>query len=189
MADVLQRMIRQAYDNNLLLHPLQQGAPIPALQYADDTLLIIQGTTQQAIYIKVLLEAFAKFSGLKINFQKSTFVPMNLSDETRAQISTILGCPISELPCTYLGLPLSMNKIPRTLLQPVLQRIGRYLPGWVPQMISSVGRAALINSILAAIPSFFMACIQWDKGSLEAVNKRLRHFSGRTKITLLEEIV
>jgi hypothetical protein len=68
MAAVLQRMITQAYNNNLLLCPLQQGAPILALQYDDNTLLMLQGTRQQAIYIKVLLETFTKFSGLKISF-------------------------------------------------------------------------------------------------------------------------
>lgn len=181
LADVLQQMIRQAYENGFLLHPLQQGAPIPALQYADDTLLILQGTVQQATCTKIILEAFAKFSGLKINFEKSTMVLLNMEQQVKNDIASILGCPISDLPCTYLGLPLSMNKIPRALLQPVLQKIEKRLPGWVPQMMSMAGRLALINSVLAAIPNFFMACIQWDKGSIEAINKTIRAFLWKNK--------
>jgi hypothetical protein len=109
VADVLQQMIRKAYANGLLLHPLENGAPLPVLQYADDTLLILHGTMEQAIIVKTLLDTFARFSGLKINFQKSTFVPLHMTQEDTQAIAETLGCPISNLPCTYLGLPLSMS--------------------------------------------------------------------------------
>ena len=176
MGDVLQQMIRVAYDNNYFTHPIQQGAPLPVLQYADDTLLILHGSTQQATALKFLLDTFAAFSGLQINYQKSTLVPIHVDAHTAAGISAILGCPLSGLPCTYLGLPLSMNKIGRALLQPVLSRVDRRLPGWVPQLLSSSARVTLINSVLSAIPNFFMACIQWDKGSIEAIDKLRRAF-------------
>jgi hypothetical protein len=152
-------MIRKAYANGLLLHPLENGASLPVVQYADDTLLILHGTMEQAIMVKTLLDTFALFSGLKINFQKSTFVPMHMTHQDAQAIAETLGCPISDLPCTYLGLPLSMCKISRTNLQPVIQRIDKRLPGWIPRMLGSGGRVQMINSVLSAIPNFFMACI------------------------------
>jgi hypothetical protein len=76
VADVLQQMIRRAYREGVLLHPIENGAPLPVLQYADDTLLILHGTPQQATLVKALLDAFAMFTGLHINYQKSTFVPL-----------------------------------------------------------------------------------------------------------------
>jgi hypothetical protein len=66
-------MFRKAYESGFLSHPIQQGSPYPALQYADDTLLIIQGSAQQAFLAKQLLCAFSEFTGLQINFQKSTY--------------------------------------------------------------------------------------------------------------------
>jgi hypothetical protein len=107
----------------MLIHPIENGAPLPVLQYADDTLLILHGSTQQATYVKAILDAFALFSSLKINFQKSTFVPLHMTQHESEAVATILGRPISSLSCTYLGLPLSMNKISRTNLQPIIQRI------------------------------------------------------------------
>ena len=93
----------------------------------------------------------------------------------------ILGCPVAGLPCTYLGLPLSMNKINRQLLQPVIQKIANRLPGWMPQLLAPGGRVQLINSVLSAIPNFFMACIEWDSASIEAVDKFRRPFCGKIK--------
>jgi hypothetical protein len=34
----------------------------------------------------------------------------------------------------------------------------------------------MINSVLSAFPNFFMACIEWDQASIEAVDKLRRAF-------------
>ena len=113
-------MLRRAYESGFLEHPIQQGAPLPVLQYADDTLLIMKGSTQQAESVKMILDTFAAFSGLRINYQKSTLVSLNLTAETAHSIAATIGCSLATLPSTYLGLPLSMNKINRQMLQPVI---------------------------------------------------------------------
>jgi hypothetical protein len=109
LADILLQILRKAHDNSFLLHPVQQGAPLPVLQYTDDTLLILKGSAEQAVIVKTILDAFATFSWLKINYQKSTMVPMNLDLGNTSTVAQILGFQISSLLCTYLGLPLSMN--------------------------------------------------------------------------------
>jgi hypothetical protein len=144
-------------------------------------MLILHGSPQQATLAKALLEAFAMFTGLQINYQKSTFVPMHMTELESLSIANILGCNISSLPCTYLGLPLSVHKISRANLQPVIQRIGARLPGWMPRMLGSGGRLQIINSVISAIPNFFMACIQWDAASIEIINKLIRAFLWKNK--------
>jgi hypothetical protein len=181
VADVLQQMIRRADREGLLLHPIENGAPLHVLQYADDTLLILHGTPQQATLAKALLDAIAMFTGLHINYQKSTFVPLHTSEDVFMLIANTLGCNISSLPCTYLGLPLSMHKISRLNIQPVIQRIGNRLPGWMPRMLGSGGRIQMINSVISAIPNFFMACILWDAASIETINKLTRAFLWKNK--------
>jgi hypothetical protein len=113
-------MIRKAYDDGLLIHPIENDAPLPVLQYADDTLLILHGSIQHATFAKSILDAFAMFIGLTINFQKSTFVPLHMAQQDSIQVVSILGSIPSTLPCTYLGMPLSMSKISRTMLQLVI---------------------------------------------------------------------
>jgi hypothetical protein len=185
VADILQQMFRKAYESGFLGHPIQQGSPYPALQYADDTLLIIQGSVHQAFLAKQILHAFSDFTGLQINFQKSTFVPIHMSELDASNAASLLGCPTAALPCTYLGLPLSANKISKQLLQPVINKIQRRLPGWMPRLMSSGGRVQMINSFLSAIPNFFMACIEWDQGSIEAVDKLRRAFLWKNKEKIL----
>jgi hypothetical protein len=41
--------------------------------YADDARLILDGSSEQAAFVKQTLDAFESFSGLHINFSRSTF--------------------------------------------------------------------------------------------------------------------
>lgn len=102
-------MIQQAFHSEQLLHPLDSHSPPPTLQYADDTLLILKGSLEQAEIIKSILEEFAAFSGLQINFSKSTFVPIHMNEPEATAIAELLQCPISPLPCNYLGLGLPLS--------------------------------------------------------------------------------
>lgn len=65
------------------------------LQYADDTLLLFKGNVDQAKVIKEILNIFSDFTGLQINFHKSTLVPISVDEGTAAMIAEILGCPLS----------------------------------------------------------------------------------------------
>ena len=44
---------------------------LSVLQYADDTILFLEDNVEQAKSMKVVLCAFERLSGLKINFHKS----------------------------------------------------------------------------------------------------------------------
>jgi hypothetical protein len=43
VVDVLQQAIKQSALNGLLRHPILEDQPYPVLQYADDTLIVLQG--------------------------------------------------------------------------------------------------------------------------------------------------
>ena len=109
VADVLQRMCCKLFQDGSLLHPLGSDSFFPVLQYADDMLILFQGTTQQAAVVKSALTTFSAFSGLTINFHKSTLVPVAAETITASAIAQILGCPVSSFPCNYLGLALELH--------------------------------------------------------------------------------
>jgi hypothetical protein len=52
---------------------LVDGGPT-ILQYADDTILIMEHDLEKAKDLKLILSAFEQLSGLKINFHKINFV-------------------------------------------------------------------------------------------------------------------
>jgi hypothetical protein len=56
---------------------------------------------------------FEKNSGMRINFNKSKFIPMNLVDEEIHEISHILNCLVGALPFRYLGVPIHFEKLKR----------------------------------------------------------------------------
>lgn len=62
---------------DVLPHPLRiEGAP-PTLQYADNTLIEMQ--SKPWLILQQILESFTSFSGLKVNYHKSTVVPIYMT--------------------------------------------------------------------------------------------------------------
>jgi hypothetical protein len=91
VADVLQKLIMQACQQNLLQHLLNESIPCPVLQYADDTLIytliLIKASLSVAANLKRILLDFTDATGLQINFAKTTFVPLNIPQEMALHIA------------------------------------------------------------------------------------------------------
>lgn len=61
--------MNRAKDLGVLKLPLTQrvGQDFPIIQYADDTLLIMEACPRQLVALKALLNTFAESTGLKVN--------------------------------------------------------------------------------------------------------------------------
>jgi hypothetical protein len=82
VADLLQSVINKAKDNGILHIPLQVGytSDFPIIQYADDTLLILEACPVQLYALKVILNTFIDSTGLSVNYSKSNIYPINITD-------------------------------------------------------------------------------------------------------------
>lgn len=89
VADMLQQMIKAISDS--VRHPLTDGLPCPVLQFADDTLVVIRGEPEDVQSLKSLLDNFAAATGLKINFDKTTAVPIHMNEAKAMQCVSILS--------------------------------------------------------------------------------------------------
>jgi hypothetical protein len=100
-------MIAQAQEAGLITglvpHLIEKGVVI--LQYADDTIILIQDDMEQIIHMKLILYMFEAMSGLKINFQKSEIMMVLHDDEKKMLYSNIFGCQLGDWPIKYLGVP------------------------------------------------------------------------------------
>lgn len=79
-AELLQILINKATAMNLLKAPIPQPTEdFPIVQYADDTLMIMQADARQLVFLKALLHSFAESTSLKVNYRKSQMLPINVS--------------------------------------------------------------------------------------------------------------
>ena len=104
-------MIAKAANEGLLL-PL----PTRALQhcisiYADDVALFLCSEAGDISIIMDILNLFGEASRLKTNLQKSNVLPIRCGELELAAIQNLLPCPLSDFPCKYLGVPLSLKKL------------------------------------------------------------------------------
>jgi hypothetical protein len=106
-ADFLQTILNATKQQGLLTLPvdLPHDPDFPILQYADGTLIFLQGDSRQLFFMKAILNTFAESTGLKVNYEKSMMVPINVNDDHLTILANTFGCSIGSLPFTYLGLP------------------------------------------------------------------------------------
>jgi len=103
---------------------------------------------QDASTLKLLPDQFAEATGLRINFHKSTVVPMHVPEEDIPPLLHILGCRRDHFPQTYLGMPLSNIKVNLSAFAPLIDRTDKYLGGWQSSLLNSMGRTVLVNAVL-----------------------------------------
>jgi hypothetical protein len=94
VADMLPLLISRDKEdgqiNGLVPYLVEGGLPI--LQYADDTILFMENNMEQEKNMKLLLCAFEKLSGLKINFYKSELFCYGQAKEIEEQYMELFGC-------------------------------------------------------------------------------------------------
>ena len=70
---------------------------ISILQYADDTIFFGEASMENVRAIKVMLRSFELVSGLRINFAKSNFRAIGMSEQWTASAATYLNCSMMSL--------------------------------------------------------------------------------------------
>ncbi|CAN6352985.1 unnamed protein product [Urochloa humidicola] len=173
VADVLQQMIKQ---DGGIRHPAAADVPCPVLQYADDTLILLKADCQDLQRLKATLEQFSEFTGLKINYSKSTVTPMHVPDGDTTMLQAVLGCQLGTFPQTYLGLPLSNDKLRLSAFTPLVAKADKYLSGWQASLLNPMGRTVLVNTVLDSQLIHAMSVVLLPQGILDAFDRRRRAF-------------
>jgi hypothetical protein len=155
-ADLLQCVINHEMLLGNLHPPFPQdpNTPFPVVQYADDTILILQGCEQQLLHLKDILQLFTLSSGLKVNYHKSCLLPINIEAGKAALLANSFGCAVGVYPFTYLGLPMGLTKPQVKDYAPLICRIERRLSA-SSHFLSYAGRLHLINSVISSLPTIY----------------------------------
>lgn len=129
--------------------------------------------------IKALLKKFGEVAGLCTNMAKSAIVPIRCDDANVQVVREHMDCMIIEFPCKYLGLPLSIRRLTKTELQPILDKIAYKLLGWKAALMARSGRLILVKAVLTALPIYLLIALDVPKWFVKAVDKWRRCFLWR----------
>src|SRR5688572_28177340 len=103
--------------------------------------------------------------------QKSSIVPIRCDTEQLEVISEAMPCEVINFP-KYLGLPLSIRKLSKADLQPIIGRIADMLPGWKAALMTMAGRSILVKAVLTAVPIYKLIALDVSKWLIRAIDKR-----------------
>jgi hypothetical protein len=168
VADGLACMIKKAQEEGLIPHIIQNGCC--CLQYADDTIFLIQDCLEGARNLKFILCLFESMSGLKINFHKSEILCFGDAKDIDFLYADIFTCPIGNLPMKYLGVPIDKKKINKNLWCPMIEKLEKRLAGWQGRFLSLGGRLTLLNSCLSNVPLYMLSIYPAPKTVIKKID-------------------
>ena len=134
------------------------------LQYADDTIILIQNEELAIANLKFLLLCFEDMSGLKINFHKSEVFVLEEPLQEQQRIANMFNCKLGEFPFLYLGLPISDRKLTIEQWNYLVAKLADRVEVWTGRLLSSGGRLILSNACLDALPTFAMGLFLLQDG-------------------------
>jgi hypothetical protein len=84
--EALTLMFKKAEENRVI-KPFPRGSEVPQrfLVYADDVILFLRASVEDAVVIKSLLDIFGDVSGLKCNLAREKFCPSDILGRGRDQ--------------------------------------------------------------------------------------------------------
>jgi hypothetical protein len=125
--------------------------------YVDDMIFFLQAEFSNIEVVVWALIVFEALSDIKINYNKTKLVSLNLPAEEASQLATVLGCKISSFPLRYLEVPLSDKKMRKCDWDIMLDKISHKLTNWRGALLSFGGRLTMINVVLSAVPLYTLS--------------------------------
>lgn len=148
---------------------------VNSLQYADDTLALVDGPIQMVENLKSLLLWFEASSGLHVNCEKTQAFQINAYEDWE-QVLEIWKCTPGLLPDFYLGLPLASGFKKRESWSGLVENFRSKLAIWKRRYLTKAGRLVLVNSTLATLPIFMMSLFVMPISVGEELERIMRNF-------------
>ena len=123
-----------------------------------------------------ILQLFAGASGLVSNPDKCIATPICCDDDMIQAVQAAFPCTISNFPCKYLGVPLSLRRLCRADEQPLIDAVAARIPTWKAGMLTNAGRVTLTRSTLSAIPIHLSIACCLSAWAISQIDKRRRAF-------------
>ena len=127
------------------------------LQYINDTLVFSPNDFHSISTAKRILRLFKLALGLKVNFNRSSLVGINLDDEYTDGMANAIYYKWNSLSIQYLGLPLGANPKWLSTWKLIINSFHTRLGLWIGHLLSKAGKGCLIKIILSSLPLYYMS--------------------------------
>jgi hypothetical protein len=154
----------------------QDSVVVSHLQFADDTLLMGVKSWANVRALRAVLVLFETMSGLKVNFNKSMLIGVNIPDSWLGEAASVLRCRVGKVPFLYLGLPIGGDPRRLAFWDPVVNRLKTRLSGWRSRFLSFGGRLVLLKSVLTSLPVYALSFFKAPSGIITAIESLLIKF-------------
>jgi len=119
--------------------------------------------------LRAVQTLFAKMSGLKVNFNKSMLVGINIAESWLNEAASILNCKVGKVPFVYLGFFIGGYPSRLAFWDPVLNTIKSRLSGWQSCFLSFGGRLVLLKSVLTSLPVYALSFFKAPSGIISII--------------------
>ncbi|XP_057803416.1 uncharacterized protein LOC131018725 [Salvia miltiorrhiza] len=155
-AEGLHSLIERATEKSLFV-PTQIGKEklkISHLQYADDTIFVLDADYRNVPTVKNIISFFQFLSGLAVNYSKSSLVGVGVDDNKIEGMASDLNCKVGVLPFKYLGIKVGGR--PKSVVDwsHIVDKVKKKVEGWKNRKLSLAGRITLVKAVLQAIPIY-----------------------------------
>ncbi|KAM0920400.1 hypothetical protein ACQ4PT_007548 [Festuca glaucescens] len=174
--DVLARLFSTTEHRGVLADLSAVGIKHRVSLYADDVVVFAKPEVAEVAAVRGIMECFGGASGLCVNFNKSAAAPIRCPPQVLADMAAALDCPISTLPCNYLGLPLSIQRLTKRDLQLVLDKLANKLTFWKAKLLTKEGRVTYVQAIMTASVIYQLLALDLEPWFFHAVDKLRRGF-------------
>ncbi|KAE8813270.1 hypothetical protein D1007_09539 [Hordeum vulgare] len=175
LADILDKAKLAGHLQGVVGH-LIPGGGVTHLQYADDAMIMVEGSDSGTVHLKFLLLSIDEMYGLKINFDKSEVVVLGYSEAEQHRIADNLNCRLASFPVSYLGMALAESRILVSGFDPLVGRVASPAEPWCGRFTSKGSKTVLISANLVSLPMYMMGMYILREGVHSSFDKELARF-------------
>ncbi|XP_057786229.1 uncharacterized protein LOC131003700 [Salvia miltiorrhiza] len=168
-AEGLHSLITRAIEKELI-KPVKVGndyISIPHLQYADDTVFLMEDDERNAVAVKRILRVFQLLSGLAVNFKKCCLFGVGVEEDKIEMMAAILGCDVGSLPFNYLGIKVGSKGKKVADWKYLVEKVRKKIDSWKNGKFSLAGRVTLVKAVLQSIPIYQLSFTCLPKSIVE----------------------
>ena len=118
---------QHAVTTNIIKCLTERQAASSVSLFSNDVVIFCHPDTSELSTVSDILDLFGSVFGLRTNFTKSLAASIQCPDDMSDAVGAALACPIVAFLIQYLGLPLSLRKVPASQLQSIVDKLLRKL--------------------------------------------------------------